>query len=97
MRKRPGMYFGDPPFLHPLHNFLLGYAIAEDCHDVHESHFPSEGFREWLIAAKGLKESCLGWPGMIDKIEPDEIRQLAIAIDYFAEYAGIPLVDEATI
>ena len=97
MRKRPGMYFGAPPFLMPFHNFLLGYDIAENCHDVSERHFSLEGFREWLIANKGLKESNLGWPGMIEQFEPDDNRQLEIAIDWFSEFAKIPLLDESTI
>ena len=97
MRKRPGMYFGAPPYLEPLHNFLLGYDIAELCHEVDESHFPSDGFREWLIAEKGLRESCQGWPGMIREVETDVDAQLQLAIDLLAEHGSIPLLDESDV
>ncbi len=95
MRKRPGMYFGTPPYLMPLHNFLVGYDIAESCHEVTQGHFPADGFREWLITEKGLKESCQGWPGMVREVETDEDAQLRLAIDLLAEYGSIPLLDES--
>ena len=97
MRKRPGMYFGCPPFLAPLHNFLWGYEIAEQCHNVRDKHLPKDDFRNWLIIDKGLKDSALGWTGMINEIEPDELKQLHLAIDWFSEFAKINLLDESTL
>ena len=95
MRKRPGMYFGEPPYLKPLHSFLLGYRLAEECHEPSNRHFPDDGFLEWLILEKGFSDSNLGWPGMIESTESDEDAQLRLAIDLLAEYASIPLIDEA--
>jgi hypothetical protein len=63
MRKRPGMYFGAPPFLMPLHSFLLGYHLAEECHEISDRHYPIEGFREWLIREKGYKTPIWAGPG----------------------------------
>ena len=91
------MYFGAPPYLMPLHNFLLGYHLAEECHEITERHFPIGGFGEWLIAEKRYKESSQGWPGMIKEVEVDEDAQLHLAIDLLAEYASIPLLDEAAV
>ena len=98
MRKRPGMYFGRPPYLEPFHNFLFGYEIAEACHDVSDRHIDMGGFSGWLQSEKGLKQNLnLGWPGMIGAIDSDEVRQLELAIDYFAEYAEIQLLAEETV
>ena len=89
-----GMYFAISPFLNPFHNFLLGYELAESCHGVERQDFKMGGFAEWLNSVKGLDQNLnRGWPGMIEAVEDDKILQLKLAIDYFAEYAGIPLLD----
>jgi hypothetical protein len=98
MRKRPGMYFGEPPYLMPFHNFLLGYELAESCHGVADRHFDIDGFSKWLHSEKGLERNPnLGWPGMIEMFESDGLRQLELVIDYFADYAGIQLIEEESV
>ncbi len=84
--------------MEPFHTFLFGYELAEECHGVTEIHCGMDGFSGWLQSEKGLIMNLnLGWPGMIGTIESDPVRQIELAIDYFAEYAGIQLLAEDTV
>ena len=90
IKRRPGMFFGRPPYLHSLEQFLYGYESAESIHRVEKREIPPNGsnrlFVSWLIRTKNLSGQCTGWSGMIESVEGDEERQLQLAIDYFIEF-----------
>lgn len=65
MRRRPGMYIGDPT-TEKLDVFLTGYRVAMDHAGIaDESQPPFMGFHNWVARKFGFRESTAGWSNMI--------------------------------
>lgn len=79
IRKRPGMYIGDPS-PKQLFVFLTGYGMAMDDAGITDiSHPPFfREFHDWVARKLGFHESTAGWPNMIMAVtlglNPKKIR-----------------------
>jgi hypothetical protein len=86
IRKKPGMYIGEPS-LQRLHDFLGGYSAGlgrvrfslKDTADFHRFH-------DWVAQRLGFYESTSGWCNMIrDKStsEADALQKFFLLLDEF--------------
>lgn len=65
VRRRPGMYIGDPS-PDSLLIFLSGYDLAmQHAGLVDTSQPPLHGFHDWIAQRLGFYESTAGWANMI--------------------------------
>ena len=65
VRRRPGMYIGDPS-PEKLLVFLWGYMLAMGHAGLEDKSEPSfQGFHNWVAKRFGFYESTAGWPNMI--------------------------------
>jgi hypothetical protein len=62
VRRRPGMYIGEPSIL-ALQTFLSGFflALRSVGADIGDGSPPYQDFHDWIAARHGLRESTSGW------------------------------------
>lgn len=68
IRRRPGMWIGDPTPI-ALRQFLVGYQCAMDDAGIEDVAYPEfHGFHDWIAKRFGYYESTAGWANMISAV-----------------------------
>jgi len=86
IQKRIGMYIS-PITLQSLNNFLQGYLIACDTHNITDDIFDSDlSFHDWVAMQEGYEYSNQGWANIIEQTSSSDEEALEKFFTYYHNY-----------
>jgi hypothetical protein len=85
IRRRPGLYLGEPS-LSALYHFISGYTAALGLHRIKEETPLPEDFNEWVAYRLHYRESTSGWRNMILGVVHAEDAGVARFFELLDEY-----------
>jgi len=90
IRKRPGMYLGEPK-ISLLSNFIFGYQMgfymAKNNDGAMDEYFGETGFLEWFFKKYNIRQTSFWRTPFLDEADQDEKKALELFFKYLEEYS----------